>query len=151
MGLQIVGAHSRLGYVHYVRGDYAKAHAEFDRELVFIGASDHALRERTFIELNVKIGATYLREGNREDAERYFARALKSYEARVATGADDPFTRYYIADLQALRGDTGRALDALESTARNLPALTAARARVDPDLQSLADEPRFRALVEQHR
>lgn len=147
MGLQIVGAHSRLGYVHYLRGEYAKAHAEYERELVFIGSSDHALRDRTLIELNVKIGATHLREGRKEDAERHFARALKTFDARVGTGADDPFTRYYIAALHALRGDAARALDSLEHAAHELPALTAARAIRDVDLEWLRDDPRFRALV----
>jgi serine/threonine protein kinase/tetratricopeptide (TPR) repeat protein len=147
MGLQIVGAHSRLGYVHYLRGQYAAAHAEYERELVFIGSSDHALRDRTLIELNVKIGSAYLRQGRADEAERHFGRAVNTFEARVSTGADDPFTRYYIACLHALRGDTARALDSLERAAAQLPALTAARARRDVDLESLRDEPRFRALI----
>lgn len=149
MGLQIVGAHSRLGYVHYLRGRYAEAHAEHERELVFIGSSDHALRDRTLIELNVKIGATHHRQGHAAEAERHFARALKTFDARVGTGADDPFTRHYIAGLHALRGDTPRALDSLERAAARLPALTAARARRDVDLESLRDEPRFLAIVGQ--
>jgi tetratricopeptide (TPR) repeat protein len=148
-GLQIVGAHGRLGYVHYLQGRYDEALHEYERELAFIGSSDHALRDRTLLELNVKIGAVYLRQGRAEDADRHFGRALKTFESRVATGADDPFTRYYIACLHALRGDTDRALDSLERVARKLPALTAARARVDVDLQSLADEPRFLALTTQ--
>jgi hypothetical protein len=65
----------------------------------------------------------------------------------VGTGADDPFTRYYIACLHALRGDAARALDSLERAAAKLPALTAARARRDVDLESLSAEPRFRALI----
>ena len=116
-GLQIVGAHARLGYVHYLSGKYDEALREYERELAFIGASDHALRDRTLLELNVKIGATYLRQGRREDAERHFGRALKSFDARVATGADDPFTRYYVACLHALRGDAPRALESLERVA----------------------------------
>jgi tetratricopeptide (TPR) repeat protein/predicted Ser/Thr protein kinase len=146
-GLQIVGAHSRLGYVHYLKGEYDAALREYERELAFIGASDHALRERTLLELNVKVGAVYLRLGRREDADRHFGRALKSFDARVANGADDPFTRYYIATLHALRGDRDRALDSLERVARSLPKLTAARARVDVDLESIRDDPRFTALI----
>ena len=80
-------------------------------------------------------------------AERHFGRALKSFSARVATGADDPFTRYYIACLHALRGDAVHALDSLERVARSLPELTAARARVDVDLASLRNEPRFRVIT----
>ncbi len=147
LGLQIVGAHSRLGYVHYLLGNYAEALKEYERELAFIGASDHALRERTLLELNVKIGAAYLRLGRGEDAERHFTRALKAFEARVATGADDPFTRYYIACLHALRGDPAHALDSLERVARALPALTAARVATDVDLESLREEPRFLAVA----
>jgi serine/threonine protein kinase/tetratricopeptide (TPR) repeat protein len=146
-GLQIVGAHARLGYVHYLKGDYQEALREYDRELAFIGAGDHALRERTQLELNIKVGIVYLRLGRHDDAQRHFARALKSFDARVANGADDPFTRYYVATLHALAGDRERALDYLERVARILPRLTAARARVDVDLESLRDEPRFRALT----
>ena len=146
-GLQIVGAHSRLGYVYYLMGEYENALREYDRELAFIGASDHALRERTQIDLNFKTGAAHLRLGRVEDAERHFTRALKAFDARVATGADDPFTRYYIACLHALRGNADRALDSLERVARSLPALTAARARRDIDLASLRDDPRFRAII----
>ncbi len=147
LGLQVVGAHSRLGYVFYLRGDYDGALREYEREMAFIGASDHALRDRTLLELNVKTGAAYLRLHRDEDAARHFGRALKAFEARVATGADDPFTRYYIACLHALRGERDLALDSLERVARALPALTAARARIDIDLESLRDDPRFRALA----
>jgi adenylate cyclase len=147
MGLQIVGAHARLGYVHYLRGDHDGALREYERELAFMASSDHALRERTSIELNVKIGAAWHRLGQRENAQRHFDRAVKSFEARVARGADDPFTRYYIACLHALRGDTDRALESLDRVARALPALTAARARRDPDLDGLRSHPRFIALL----
>lgn len=147
LGLQIVGAHSRLGYVQYLLGRYDEALKEYERELAFIGASDHALRDRTLLELNVKIGAAYLRLGRTEDGERHFGRALKAFDTRVAIGADDPFTRYYIACLYALRGDTGHALDSLERVAQALPALTAARARVDVDLESLRGEERFQAIT----
>jgi tetratricopeptide (TPR) repeat protein/predicted Ser/Thr protein kinase len=147
LGLQIVGAHSRLGYVKYLMGSYDEALKEYERELAFIGASDHALRDRTLLELNVKIGATYLRQGRTDDAERHFGRALKAFDARVATGADDPFTRYYIACLYALRGDSAHALDSLERVASKLPKLTSARARVDVDLESLRGEERFKAIV----
>ena len=147
-GLQIVGAHARLGYVHYLKGEYDEALREYERELAFIGAGDHALRERTLLELNIKIGAAYLRLGRHDDAERHFARALKAFDARVANGADDPFTRYYIATLHALREERALALDSLERVAQKLPALTGARARVDVDLESLRDDPRFVALID---
>ena len=147
-GLQVVGAHARLGYIHYLRGDYEGALREYERELLFIGSSDHALRERTGIELNVKIGAAMLRLNRSEGADRHFDRAVKAFDARVARGADDPFTRYYIACLHALRGDRERALDSLERVAQTLRPLTAARVVRDPDLEALRTEPRFTALLE---
>ena len=61
--------------------------------------------------------------GAAEEAARHFDRALKMFDARVAKGADDPFTRYYIACLHALRGDAERALDSLERVAAVQPAL----------------------------
>jgi adenylate cyclase len=147
MGLQVVGAHARLGYVRYLRGDYQAALREFERELAFIASSDHALRERTSLELNVKIGAAWHRLGDAENALRHFERAERSFAARVGRGADDPFTRYYIACLFALRGDSDRAFDSLERVARALPALTVARARRDPDLDGLRSDPRFIAMM----
>jgi eukaryotic-like serine/threonine-protein kinase len=146
-GLQIVGAHSRLGYVHYLRGNYDEALRAYEKELSFIGSSDHALRERTQIELNVKIGAAYHRLGRMDDAKRHFDRAWKAFDARVAGGADDPFTRYYIANLYALRGDSERAIDSLKHAARHYPQLTAARARRDPDLELLKGQPAFEELI----
>jgi tetratricopeptide (TPR) repeat protein len=146
-GLQVVGANARLGYVYYLQGRHEDAIREYERGMAFVASSDHALKERTSVETNVKLGAAYHRLGRAEDAERFFGRALKSFDARVAKGADDPFTRYYIACAYALRGDRERALDSLERVSAALPALTAARAKRDPDLESLRDEPRFAAIL----
>jgi eukaryotic-like serine/threonine-protein kinase len=149
-GLQIVGAHARLGYVYYLQGKYAEALKEYERELAFINSSDHALRERTNIELNVKVGSVYQRLGRTEDAARHFDRAQKAFDARVARGADDPATRYYIATALALRGETERALESLGEVARIQPALTRARALRDPDFDVLRGEPRFQQIVAAH-
>jgi serine/threonine protein kinase/tetratricopeptide (TPR) repeat protein len=146
-GLQVVGANARLGYVFYLQGRYEEAIREYERGLAFVASSDHALKERTSIEITMKLGAAYHRWGRSDEAARFFDRALKAFDQRVAKGADDPYTRYYIACLLALRGDADRAFDVLGRVHASLPALTAARARRDPDLDTLRSDPRFEALL----
>jgi serine/threonine protein kinase/tetratricopeptide (TPR) repeat protein len=147
-GLQMVGANARLGYVYYLQGRYADAIAEYERGMAFLQTSDHALKERSVMELDIKLGAAYHREGQMEEARRHLDRALKTFDARVAKGADDPFTRYYIVDLHAIRGDVDRAFDSLERVFALQPALTAARIVRDPDLAGLRDDPRFARFAE---
>jgi serine/threonine protein kinase/tetratricopeptide (TPR) repeat protein len=145
-GLQVVGANARLGYVYYLQGQYDAALREYERGLAFVASSDHALKDRTAIEINMKMGAAHHRAGRAADASRHFDRALKMHGALTARGADDPFTRYYIAAAHALRGDREKALDSLERVAARYPDLTAARMRRDPDLDSLREDDRFRRL-----
>ena len=73
--------------------------------------------------------------------------ALKGFKSRLAKGADDPFTRYYIACLHALRGDADKALDSLELSFKSLAPINRVRAPIDPDLESLRENPRFRRLL----
>ena len=100
-GLLIVGAHARLGYVHYLRGDYDAAYVEYRRELEYVTTSDHALRERTLIELQQKFSALLRARGDREAANRFGDMAIEAHARRVASGGDDPATRYYMAALYA--------------------------------------------------
>jgi tetratricopeptide (TPR) repeat protein len=146
-GMQVVGAHGRLGLVYYLQGRYDEAIAEYEREMAFIGSGDHLLRERSTIEIAQKLGAAWLRKGQRDHADRYFTMATRAFENRVAKGADDPNTRYYMAALEALRGDADSAIANLEHTFAALPAITAVRVRVDPDFDSLRSDGRFIALL----
>ena len=104
-GLIVVGAHTRLGYVHYLRGHYQEAIREYRRELSFLTLSDHALRDRTIIEVSQKLAAAYTRLGAEDEARTYGDGADRGFDRRLAAGADDPFTRYYLAALHALRDD----------------------------------------------
>ena len=145
-----MGANARLGYVFYLQGRYDEAIREYERGLAFVSSSDHALKERTSIEITMKIGATASEWEEPRRPPILRPSSLKNFEARVAKGADDPYTRYYIACLLALRGregDADKALDALERVYASLPALTAARVRRDPDLESLRGRPRFEAIA----
>jgi adenylate cyclase len=146
-GLQVVGANARLGYVYYQQGRYEDALREYERGLSFVASSDHALKDRTAIEINVKMGAAYYRQGKSGEASRHFARAVKMFDSLIAKGADDPFTRYYIAVVHALSDAPDRAFDSLERVATRLPALTVARMRRDPDLDLLRADPRFIKLI----
>ena len=93
------------------------------------------------------MGAAYHRQGRPAEAARHFDRARRMFDSLIAKGADDPFTRYYIAGMHALMGDADRAFESLERVAERLPALTAERVRRDPDLESLRADARFAALT----
>jgi len=138
-GLLIVGARSRLGYVFYRRGQYDEAIREYRRELDFVSMSDHALRERTTIELSQKLAAAYLRKGDDDAAQVYFDRAVKAFDQRLAGGADDPYTRYYMAALHAMRGDVEHARRHLERPLAELGPYTRWRLSRDPDFDRVRE------------
>ena len=146
-GLQVVGAHTRLGYCYYRQGRYDEAIAEYGREMEFLSSSDHALRDRSMIELDQKLGAAYLRKGMTEEAENHLKHGLKKFEERLGRGAADPFTKYYIANLYALRGDADNAIKYLTESLGRLKVLNTIRAKSDPDFESLKDDPRFREII----
>jgi serine/threonine protein kinase/Tfp pilus assembly protein PilF len=133
-GLLIVGAHTRLGYVHYREGRYGDAIAEYQTELLFLTAADHVLKERALIELHQKLGAAYRRAGQQPDAERHLRAALKMYEDRAGRGADDLQTKYYAATAHALCGDIERAARYLAETFPKYAAINRVRIAGDPDL-----------------
>ena len=139
-GLLVVGAHSRLGYVRYRQGRYDEAIREYRRELEMISVGDHLLRERTSIELQQKLGAAYRRREDVPTAEAHEAEALRLFETRLAAGADDPFTRYYIAALYAMRGDGSAASEHLQHPLTKLPAFTRWRVPRDPDFDLVREQ-----------
>lgn len=146
-GLQIVAAHLRLGYALYRQGRYDEAIKEYGRELAFVSSSDHALRDRTLIETHLKLSAAYWRQGERESADREFQQALSRFLERLANGADDGATKYYIAAAYGLRGDAEHAGRYLEEAVTQLPGLNRARARVDPDFDPVRSDPAVAAVL----
>lgn len=139
-GLLIVGAHARLGYVHYLRGNYEAAYAEYRRELEYLTTSDHALRERTLIELHQKLSALQHARGDQEAADRFGDMAIESHKRRVASGADDPATRYYMAALFAGRGDVERTREHLALPLERLPEFTRWRVARDRDFDPVRSQ-----------
>lgn len=146
-GLQIVGAHLRLGYVFHRRGRHREAIREYERELAFLGSGHHALAERTLIETELKLAAACWRQGDPAAADRFFERAIRTFRGRQARGTDDPATAYYIAAAHALRGDTAKAVRHLEASFARLRSLNRVRASLDPDFDPVRGDPGFQALV----
>jgi serine/threonine-protein kinase len=146
-GMVIVGAHVRLGHAAALQGRHAEALAEFEQEVEFVRTVDHALRGRIFIELQQRIGDAQLRLGDAAAAQAALDLAIEAYERRLRSGVDDAMSPYYVACAHALRGERELALDRLERAAQRRPRLTAARAALEPALEPLREEARFRAVV----
>jgi non-specific serine/threonine protein kinase len=142
-GLLIVGAHTRLGYALYRRGEYDRALEEYRRELAFLASTDHGLRERSLIELHQKLHALYDARGDGEQAERFARLAVEEFERRLAAGADDPATRYYVAAVYARRGDLDNTLKHLALPLARLPHFTPWRLQRDPDFDRVRPQPAF--------
>ena len=146
-GMIIVGAHMRLGHIAALQGRERDALAEYARELEFVGSIEHALRARIFIELQQRVGEAHLRLGETAPGRAALDLAIEALDRRTRSGVDDTMSAYYGACAHALRGEPEPALDCLERAAAKRPRLTAARAAVEPALESLRAAPRFRALL----
>ncbi len=146
-GLHIVGAHLRLGYALYRQERYDEAIREYERELLFVSSGDHMLRERTLIETHLKLSAAYWRMGERSAADAQFAHAMASFGERLASGADDGATKYYVAAIHGLRGDAPHAARYLREAVAQLPGVNLARARVDPDFDPVRPDPEVAAVL----
>ncbi len=142
-GLLIVGAHARLGYAYYRKGEYARAIEEYRRELTFLSSTDHGLRERTLIELHQKLSAAYEALGDSEQAARFAQMAVDEFERRLGAGADDPATRYYVAAVYARRGDLDNTLKHLALPLARLPLFTPWRLQRDPDFDGVRHHAAF--------
>jgi TolB-like protein/Tfp pilus assembly protein PilF len=146
-GVLIVGAYMRLGVARALEGRFEDAVVEYRRELAFLRRVEHALKDRAVVELHVHLGSALLALGRADEGKAALRLALDAFEERLRLGADEPFTRYYVAAAWSLLGEKERALDALERAAAQRHAYTVARARIDPDFASLQGEERFRALA----
>ncbi len=146
-GIQIIGAYSRLGHVYYLQGRYDDAISEYYREVVFARQSDHALKERMLIEVYQKLTSAYVRQESMDDAHEAFDHVTEGFAERLQKGADDPFTRYYVACAYAMMGDKEGAIEHLRKAIEGRRSFNAARARVEIDFEGLRDDPRFQELA----
>lgn len=146
-GVQIIGAYARLGTVFALQGRYDEAIAEYRREVEFAEHSTHTLKERVLIEARQKLASAYKRKGELELARAAYDAMLASFNARLAQGADDPFTRFYVACGCAVMGDTEQALQHLAKAIEGRRQFNIARALVEPDLESLRQDSQFQSLL----
>jgi pentatricopeptide repeat protein len=137
----------RLGHLYYVEGRYDDAISEYYREIVFLRKSNHSLRERTTNEVNQKLVSAYVRQGNLEDARNIFNQLNEDFDARVAAGHDDPFSRYYMSCACAMMGETDQALEHLQKAIEGRRQFNTERAKVEIDFENLRNEPRFQSLI----
>jgi len=84
---------------------------------------------RPEVEPHTRLGGAQERRGDGK-ALASLTKATDVFETRVKLGADDAFTRYYAACAYALKGQRD-----------------AARARREPELASLKNEPAFRQMI----
>jgi non-specific serine/threonine protein kinase len=146
-GVQIIGAYARLGTVFALQGRYDEAIAEYQRELEFCEHSTHALKDRVLIEVHQKLASAYARHGQAEAARAAFDAMQSGFRLRLANGADDPFTRFYVACGCAVMGEPELALEHLAIAIEGRRSFNVARAQVERDLDSLRDDPRFQTLL----
>ncbi len=150
-GLIVVGAHTRLGYVHYLRGRYDEAVREYRRELTFLTSTDHGLRDRSIIEVHQKLAAVYLRKGEPLESRAFADLGIEAFNRRLATGADDPYTRYYMAALYALQDDVEPVLEHLAAPLAQLGPFTRWRLPRDPDFAGVLANPAVAARLAGNR
>ena len=146
-GLRIIGAHTQLGQIYAMQKRDAEAVSEFERELAWLETSDHALRDRERLEVLARMVGVCRRLGDVERAQAEYQSASIGFAARQAAGIDLPFTRYYIACAAAVMGDADLAIEHLAKAIEARPAFMIARARVEPDFESLYHDLRFTKLL----
>ncbi len=146
-GLIVVGAHTRLGYVHYLRGRYDDAVREYRRELTFLTHTDHGLRDRSISEVQQKLAAAELRMGEPLESRASADLGIEAFNRRLATGGDDPYTRYYVAALYALHDDIEPVLEHLEAPLVQLGPFTRWRLPRDPDFAGVLANPAVAARL----
>jgi tetratricopeptide (TPR) repeat protein len=146
-GVKIVGGYMRLAHLLALQGRHEAAVTQLEKERAFLQHAEHALRNRSIVEVYMRLGASQQALGRRDAAQASLAAALGAFEARVRVGADEPFTRYYAAAALALRGDKDAALDGLARAVERRGQLTRARARIEPEWESVRSSERFQKLV----
>ena len=115
----------------YLEGRWAEAEAAYQQ----------------FVEANPDNGFAWNRLGTSQVQQKKYAEAVRSLERAIGIGGGGPVDFYNLACAYALAGDPDRALDNVE---RAIGAGVRRRQQyeTDPDLASLRELPRFKALMQ---
>ncbi|HKX99828.1 MAG TPA: tetratricopeptide repeat protein [Steroidobacteraceae bacterium] len=102
---------------------------------------------RQFVEANPENAFAWNRLGTSQVQQKKYAEAVQSLERAIAIGGGGPVDFYNLACAYALAGNPDKALDNVE---RAIGAGVRRRAQfeTDPDLASLRERPRFKALMQ---
>ena len=137
-GCRWSGAHARLGYVYYLQGSYDDALREYERELAFIGASDHALEIARCSSSTSRSAPRIFVRAATEDAARHFGRALEDLRRpRRQWRRRSVHALLHRLPLRAARRHRSRARLARAGRAGPAGAHRRPCARIDIDLESL--------------
>ncbi len=145
--MQIVGAHTRLGHIFALQGRFDDAISEYYQEMVFLRGADHVLKARAMVEVNQRLVSAYIRHGSPADAQTSFEAVRSGFARLLENGADEPFTRYYVACSAAIMGEHDLALEHLAIAVEKHRPFITARARVEPDFEDLRSNTRFCELI----
>ena len=145
--VRIVGGHMRLAHLLALQGRHGEAVEQLFHERDFLRHLDHALGSRAVVELHVRLGGSLQALGRADEARKALDTAISAFEVKLRVGADEPFTRYYAAAAHAMRGEKDEAIEALEKAVARRRAFTVARARIEPEWESLRGDDRFLQLL----
>jgi len=126
-----------LGLVHDVEGDKASARSQWLRSIDCVQESLRGDPKNGSKRVELAIALTRLGQAREAEAEEQRALAM------------DANLHFDIARLRCAQGKTGEALDSLERAEKNL-FQDFVWIKINPDLQSLAGQPRFVALLRRH-
>ena len=138
----------RAGHLAALQGRHTEAVDHFQREIDFLVRTDHPLRYRILVELNVRLGASYPSSATGR-RPRPSTRSRSKASSAASGSAPTTLHRYYAAAVHALRGDAEPALALLQRALVQQPEFTAARAAIEPEFDNLRQDTRFQRLLQE--
>ena len=137
----------RLGHLEALQGRHLEAVEQFQRELEFLTMVDHGLRNRVVVELNMRLGGAFFALGQTRQAQAALGVRLRDSIVACGLAPRSRLRGTVAAGAHALKGDGDTAIAFLERAALVQRAFTLARARIEPEFESLRRDDRFQRLL----